>query len=103
LAAQAGEGRPDSKAARVQRGELSVRLWSPEQVEEIRKIISGIVSVGHRKSSTTVGQGGIRHEKSNLETSLMGLEYRMTPTTQKEMEARPSAHRVEAGAPEQPR
>jgi len=28
------------KAARVQRGELSIRLWSPEQVEEIRDIIA---------------------------------------------------------------
>jgi hypothetical protein len=27
------------KAVRVQRGEISVRLWSPEQVEEIREII----------------------------------------------------------------
>lgn len=28
------------KAARVKRGELQVRLWSPEQVEEIREIIA---------------------------------------------------------------
>ena len=27
------------KASRVQRGKLSVRLWSPEQVEEIREIL----------------------------------------------------------------
>jgi hypothetical protein len=27
------------KAVRVQRGAISVRLWSPEQVEEIREII----------------------------------------------------------------
>ena len=28
------------KASRVQRGQLSVRLWSPEQVEEIEEILS---------------------------------------------------------------
>jgi DNA-binding transcriptional MerR regulator len=28
------------KASRVQRGKLSVRLWSPEQVEEIEDILS---------------------------------------------------------------
>lgn len=28
------------KAARVRRGKLNVRLWSPDQVEEIREIIA---------------------------------------------------------------
>lgn len=28
------------KAARVKRGKLSIRLWSPEQANEIRQIIS---------------------------------------------------------------
>lgn len=29
------------RAQRVQRGKLSVRLWSPKQAEEIRRIIEG--------------------------------------------------------------
>ena len=28
------------KAVRVKRGQLEIRLWSPEQVEEIKKILS---------------------------------------------------------------